>query len=37
MDMGLLGFDASFNIIFEAGKHQWWYGNVDAVCGHLAN
>ena len=23
-------------ITFEAGKHQFWYGNVDALCEHLA-
>lgn len=36
MDVGLIIFDADFNIIFEAGKHQWWYANVDALCEHLA-
>ena len=23
-------------ITFEAGKHQWWTANVDALCEHLA-
>ena len=35
MDVGLIVFDEDFNIIFEAGKHQWWYANVDALCEHL--
>jgi hypothetical protein len=36
MDVGLIIFDADFNIIFEAGKHQWVYANIDALCEHLA-
>jgi hypothetical protein len=37
MDVGLLIFDADFNIVFEAGKHQWWAANVDGLCPFLAN
>ena len=36
MDVGLLIYDAGGNIIFEAGKHQWFNANVDALCDHLA-
>lgn len=36
IDVGLIIFDAS-GVAFEAGKHQWWDGNVDALCGHLAD
>ncbi len=36
MDVGLIIFDAN-GVAFEAGKHQWWDGNVDALCGHLAD
>jgi hypothetical protein len=35
MDVGLLILDGDFNIVFEAGKHQWWNANVDALCEHL--
>ena len=36
MDVGLIIFDLN-GVVFEAGKHQWWDGNVDALCGHLAD
>ena len=35
MDMGLIVFDEVFNVVFEAGKHQWWNANVDGLCEHL--
>jgi len=37
IDVGLLIFDAEFNIIFEAGQHQWWSSNVGGLCPFLAN
>ncbi len=36
IDVGLILLDEDFNIIFEAGRHQWWHANVDALCGHLS-
>ena len=36
VDVGLIIFDPT-GVVFEAGKHQWWDGNVDALCGHLAD
>jgi hypothetical protein len=35
MDVGLLILDGDYNIVYEAGKHQWWNANVDALCEHL--
>lgn len=37
MDVGLIVFDADFNITFEAGKHQWWNSNVEELCAFLAD
>jgi len=36
IDVGLIIFDVD-GVAFEAGKHQWWNENVDALCGHLAD
>ena len=35
MDVGLIRLDWDGNILFEAGKHQWWNANVDGLCDHL--
>ena len=37
IDVGLIIFDADFNVVFEAGQHQWWSGNVDGLCPFLAD
>ena len=37
IDVGVIVFhydDGTYTL--EAGKHQWWEGNVDALCEHLA-
>jgi hypothetical protein len=36
IDVGLIIVDADFNVIFEAGKHQWWNANVEGLCQFLA-
>lgn len=35
IDVGVVTFSGG-TIVFEAGKHQWWDSNVDALCEHLA-
>lgn len=35
LDAGVVTFVGG-EIVFEAGKHQWFDGNVDALCEHLA-
>jgi len=35
MDMGLIILVGG-DIVFEAGKHQWFNANVDELCEHLA-
>jgi hypothetical protein len=35
IDVGLVLLDEDFNVIFEAGQHQWWNANVDELCEHL--
>jgi hypothetical protein len=37
MDVGLIVYNYDTDTVtFEAGKHQWWNANVDALCEHLA-
>ena len=35
LDAGLVKFQDG-GLVFQAGKHQWFDGNVEALCGHLA-
>jgi len=37
MDVGHIAWDPLGNVIFDAGKHQWWDANVDELCDFLAN
>ena len=37
MDVGHIAWDPLGNVIFDAGKHQWWDANVDELCDYLAN
>jgi hypothetical protein len=36
IDVGLVLLDEDFNVIYEAGQHQWWGANVEGLCEHLA-
>ena len=31
-DVGRVEFDSDFNLIFSAGRHDFWEGNGDALC-----
>jgi hypothetical protein len=36
IDFGVVVYDyETGTVTFEAGRHQWWAGNVEALCEHL--
>ena len=37
LDVGLVMLDPDFNVIWDAGKHQWWDANVDFFFGSYSS